>query len=187
MSVLSPVHRRTLFSALSRFQYKKLIQKWNRSHIHPLCKGPALGGARMRCWLAISLHQTPRLGQFLSTPLAPSRRLHNLCKVLSWLQYAAAVVHFFRAIFLPFIALTAQFPYQAVTTWDNLMSAILILGSPALAAYSLIMTFLGTRWFRKQCASALDLMPVSTQEELWCQERLESILIAMKGVICLAQ
>lgn len=93
----------------------------------------------------------------------------------------------FTAWLLPFIALTAQLPYQAVTTWDNLMSALLTVGSPALAAYSLILTFLGTRWLEQQCAAALHCMPASTADERQRQVRLTGIFRDMKGVLCLAQ
>ena len=93
----------------------------------------------------------------------------------------------FTAWLLPYIALTAQLPYQAITTWDNLMSAFLTVGSPALAAYSLILTFLGTRWLEKQCAATLDQIPASTPEDWRRQTKLQSIFNNMKRVLRLAQ
>ena len=93
----------------------------------------------------------------------------------------------FTAWLLPFIALTAQLPFQTVTTWDNLMSALLTVGSPALAAYSLTLTFFGTRWLQKQCAGATDLLPESTADEQATKRKLTSIFDNMKEVLCLAQ
>jgi hypothetical protein len=61
--------------------------------------------------------------------------------------FAAAFTNFL----LPFLALTAQLPYEASTPWDNLLSLCLAVGSPALATYSLTLTILNryslrTRW-----------------------------------------
>ena len=93
----------------------------------------------------------------------------------------------FTAWLLPFIALTAQLPFQAVTTWDNLMSAALTVGSPALATYSLILTLFGNRWFQKQCEAAIDSIPVSTREDKSRRENLKKAIASMKEVLCLAR
>lgn len=93
----------------------------------------------------------------------------------------------FTAWLLPFVAFTAQFPYQAATTWDNLMSAILTVGAPALAIFSLILSFLGPRWLQKKCAVAIDRMPASTQEERVRQLQMRNIFGDMGDVLCLAQ
>lgn len=89
----------------------------------------------------------------------------------------------FTSWLLPFIALTAQLPFQAATTWDNLMSAALTVGSPALAAYSLILTLFGNRWLQKQCAVAMDDLPVNSPET---RDR-RAIIGHMKEVFCLAR
>lgn len=47
---------------------------------------------------------------------------------------------------LPWIALTAQLPYENGTPWDTLMSFCLSLGSPALITYSLMITLLNRIW-----------------------------------------
>lgn len=61
--------------------------------------------------------------------------------------FAAAFTNFL----LPWLALTAQLPYETSTPWDNLLSLCLAVGSPALATYSLTITILNryslrTRW-----------------------------------------
>ncbi|PVH92038.1 hypothetical protein DM02DRAFT_635689 [Periconia macrospinosa] len=57
----------------------------------------------------------------------------------------------FTNFLLPWLALTAQLPYETSTPWDNLLSLCLAVGSPALATYSLTLTILNryslrTRW-----------------------------------------
>ena len=99
----------------------------------------------------------------------------------------------FTAWLLPFIALTAQLPYQTTTTWDNLMSALLMVGSPALAAYSLILSFFGTRWLRKHCAWPTDFIPRKAKEQIpgntneQKRQKLKSLFGHMNEVLCLAQ
>ncbi|KAF2192980.1 hypothetical protein K469DRAFT_714999 [Zopfia rhizophila CBS 207.26] len=57
----------------------------------------------------------------------------------------------FTNYLLPWLALTAQLPYETSTPWDNLLSLCLSVGSPALITYSLVITILNryslrTRW-----------------------------------------
>ncbi|KAG9309682.1 hypothetical protein JVU11DRAFT_10354 [Chiua virens] len=47
---------------------------------------------------------------------------------------------------LPYLALLSQLPFGARRRTDDLMSAILTLGSPTLAGYSLYLTLLNARW-----------------------------------------
>ncbi|KAF8465302.1 hypothetical protein BDZ91DRAFT_795030 [Kalaharituber pfeilii] len=93
----------------------------------------------------------------------------------------------FTAWLLPFIALTAQFPYQASTTWGNLMSGIITVGSPALATFSLVLTFLNARWIHKRCAETVDLLPKRTFHDREKQKIVKSIFKSMKKVLSVAQ
>ncbi|KAF2117030.1 hypothetical protein BDV96DRAFT_644465 [Lophiotrema nucula] len=57
----------------------------------------------------------------------------------------------FSNYLLPWLALTAQLPFECATPWDNLLSLCLSVGSPALITYSLTLTILNryslrTRW-----------------------------------------
>ncbi|KAJ8073068.1 hypothetical protein PM082_019936 [Marasmius tenuissimus] len=57
-----------------------------------------------------------------------------------------SVVQEFSAWLLPCLALLSQLPFGAHDRWDNLIAAILTVGSPALAAFSLAITVLNGRW-----------------------------------------
>ncbi|KAJ7147042.1 hypothetical protein C8R43DRAFT_1011612 [Mycena crocata] len=62
----------------------------------------------------------------------------------------------FSAWLLPWLALLPQsFPFGSKYKWDNLMSAILALGSPCLAAYSLALTVLNTKWVGRRFANSI--------------------------------
>ncbi|MCJ1281785.1 hypothetical protein MMC26_001108 [Xylographa opegraphella] len=56
---------------------------------------------------------------------------------------------------LPWLALTAQFPYETRDSSTNLLSVLLAVGSPMLITYSLCLTVLNSRWinirFRALC------------------------------------
>ncbi|OAX40785.1 hypothetical protein K503DRAFT_575149 [Rhizopogon vinicolor AM-OR11-026] len=52
----------------------------------------------------------------------------------------------FSAWLLPFLALISQLPFGAQYRLDNLMSAVLTVGSPVLAGYSLFITLLNSCW-----------------------------------------
>ena len=93
----------------------------------------------------------------------------------------------FSAWFLPFFAFVAQLPFPTLTTWDYIMSVLLMMGSPALAAYSLILSLFGNRWLRKHCAGAADLMPGRTENERAMKNNLKIIFDSMKNVLYLAQ
>ncbi|KAG1739815.1 uncharacterized protein EDB91DRAFT_368426 [Suillus paluster] len=56
----------------------------------------------------------------------------------------------FSAWLLPNLALISQLPFGAQYRLDNLMSAVLTVGSPALAGYSLFITLLNSRWITQQ-------------------------------------
>ncbi|KAF7365133.1 hypothetical protein MVEN_00384600 [Mycena venus] len=59
----------------------------------------------------------------------------------------------FSAWLLPWLALLSQFPFGSKYKEDNLMSVILSLGSPCLAAYSLALTVLNTKWIARRFAN----------------------------------
>ncbi|KDQ57904.1 hypothetical protein JAAARDRAFT_34715 [Jaapia argillacea MUCL 33604] len=56
----------------------------------------------------------------------------------------------FSAWLLPYLALASQLPFGAHSIGDNLSSVLLILGSPAIAAYSLALTVLNSRWIARR-------------------------------------
>ncbi|KAG2043165.1 hypothetical protein BDR03DRAFT_853190 [Suillus americanus] len=56
----------------------------------------------------------------------------------------------FGAWLLPYLALISQLPFGAKHRVDNLMSAILIVGSPVLAGYSIILTILNANWISRR-------------------------------------
>ncbi|KAJ7175939.1 hypothetical protein C8R46DRAFT_75120 [Mycena filopes] len=56
----------------------------------------------------------------------------------------------FSAWLLPWLALLSQFPFGSRYKWDNLMAALLALGSPCLAIYSLTLTVLTTKTLRRR-------------------------------------
>ncbi|KAG1769626.1 hypothetical protein EDD22DRAFT_843540 [Suillus occidentalis] len=52
----------------------------------------------------------------------------------------------FSSWLLPYLALISQLPFGAHDRLDSVMSAVLTVGSPALAGYSLFITLLNSRW-----------------------------------------
>ncbi|KZV66108.1 hypothetical protein PENSPDRAFT_637414 [Peniophora sp. CONT] len=56
----------------------------------------------------------------------------------------------FGAWLLPWLALIPQLPFGSRDRRDNMMSMVLALGSPALAAYSLIFTVLNGHWIARR-------------------------------------
>jgi len=56
----------------------------------------------------------------------------------------------FGAWLLPYLALISQLPFGSRHRADNLMSAILTVGSPVLAGYSMILTILNARWISRR-------------------------------------
>ncbi|KAJ6559107.1 hypothetical protein DFH09DRAFT_1161926 [Mycena vulgaris] len=59
----------------------------------------------------------------------------------------------FSAWLLPWLALLSQFPFGSKYRWDNLVSVILALGSPCLAAYSLSLAVLNNKWVARRFAN----------------------------------
>ena len=53
--------------------------------------------------------------------------------------------------FLPYLTLLAQSPYVTSSPFEDIFVAILTLGSPLLALYSLFVTGLNWRWIEKSC------------------------------------
>jgi hypothetical protein len=51
----------------------------------------------------------------------------------------------FTGWLLPFLALTAQLPFESGGTWHNLMSLFISVGAPPLATYSLVLMLLNSR------------------------------------------
>ncbi|KAG0697780.1 hypothetical protein DFH29DRAFT_131540 [Suillus ampliporus] len=62
----------------------------------------------------------------------------------------------FSSWLLPYLALISQLPYGAQYRLDNLMSAVLTVGSPALAGYSLFITLLNSRWINRRFNRSVD-------------------------------
>ena len=58
----------------------------------------------------------------------------------------------FSSWLLPWLALVSQLPFGANDKLDNLDSVLLTVGSPTLAAYSLILTVLNSRWVTRRFA-----------------------------------
>jgi hypothetical protein len=56
----------------------------------------------------------------------------------------------FSSWLLPWLALVSQLPFGANDKLDNLESVLLTVGSPTLAAYSLFLTVLNSRWVTKR-------------------------------------
>ncbi|KAK1230946.1 hypothetical protein PQX77_005920 [Marasmius sp. AFHP31] len=55
----------------------------------------------------------------------------------------------FSAWLLPYLALLSQLPFGAHDRWDNLIAVLLTVGSPAIAAYSIVLTVLNGRWLTR--------------------------------------
>jgi hypothetical protein len=56
----------------------------------------------------------------------------------------------FSSWLLPYLALISQLPFGAQYRFDDFMSAVLTVGSPVLAGYSLFATLLNSRWINLQ-------------------------------------
>jgi len=66
-------------------------------------------------------------------------------------SFSAAMTNYL----FPWLALTAQLPFETGDLWSNTMSFCLAVGSPALATYSLSITILNRYWVRKRFGSLL--------------------------------
>jgi hypothetical protein len=62
----------------------------------------------------------------------------------------------FNSWLLPNLALVSQLPFGAQYRLDNLMSAVLTVGSPVLAGYSLFITLLNSRWINRRFSQSVD-------------------------------
>ncbi|KAI1915561.1 hypothetical protein LOZ65_005464 [Ophidiomyces ophidiicola] len=56
----------------------------------------------------------------------------------------------FTSYLLPWLALTAQLPYETGNPWSDIMSLCIALGSPAMITYSLTITMLNRYWVRRE-------------------------------------
>ncbi|KAF8066807.1 hypothetical protein FPV67DRAFT_1209505 [Lyophyllum atratum] len=59
----------------------------------------------------------------------------------------------FSSWLLPWLALVSQLPFGSNDKFDNLVSMLLTVGSPTLAAYSLALTVLNGRWIARRFSS----------------------------------
>lgn len=123
-----------------------------RTHAHPnftTCKAQFFNGTFQ------SLNVTPldTSGQPVSYANLSSARgmsYHDCVRVcggngdeaFSWSVFSQQ----FNAWLVPWLALFSQLPFTAPGRWDNIASALLTMGSPALAIYSLTLTTLNTHW-----------------------------------------
>ncbi|KAJ7022238.1 hypothetical protein C8F04DRAFT_1138511 [Mycena alexandri] len=63
-----------------------------------------------------------------------------------WLDFCEK----FSTWLLPFLALVSQLPFGGDTPFENVMSILLNVGSPTLAAYSVTLTTLNSRWIHRR-------------------------------------
>ncbi|KAK5129946.1 hypothetical protein LTR08_002707 [Meristemomyces frigidus] len=64
-------------------------------------------------------------------------------------EFAASMTNYF----LPWLALTAQLPFETGSPWSNVMSFCMALGSPALITYSLTVTIFNRYWIKERFSS----------------------------------
>lgn len=53
---------------------------------------------------------------------------------------------------LPWLALTAQLPFQTRDQWQDIFTVFLVIGSPILAMYSLLLSLFNAKWAKERCA-----------------------------------
>lgn len=70
----------------------------------------------------------------------------EMCQAFDFADFSTTFTNFL----LPWLALTAQLPYETGSPWSSIMSFCLALGSPALITYSLTLTMLNRSWIRKR-------------------------------------
>ncbi|KAK5133785.1 hypothetical protein LTR08_007214 [Meristemomyces frigidus] len=79
------------------------------------------------------------------------------CGSISWSRdfnfasFSAAITNYL----LPWLALTAQLPFETGDLWSNIMGFCLAVGSPAFVTYSLSITILNRYWVRKKFGGLL--------------------------------
>jgi hypothetical protein len=88
----------------------------------------------------------------------------------------------FTGWLLPFLALTAQLPFQSDNAWHNIMVIFLTVGAPQLAYYSLALTILNSRHIRHRLdrAFAQVRFQSSSPRALMIQELKTRIFKALK-------
>ena len=83
---------------------------------------------------------------------------NNLCgprgrwEPFNWVFFSTSVT----AWVLPWLSLTVQLPYETRSSFNNLLSLLLAVGSPMLITYSLYLTILNNRWINKYFRSLRD-------------------------------
>jgi hypothetical protein len=81
---------------------------------------------------------------------------YDLCKLacgsgpepFTWTVFSAQ----FSAWLIPWLALVSQLPFGSQMRTDDFMSVLLTVGSPTLAAYSLVLTVLNGQWVSRRLA-----------------------------------
>ena len=72
--------------------------------------------------------------------------LRYCCQEFDFTNFSTSLTNWL----LPWLALSAQLPYEASGTGSNIMSGLLAIGSPALISYSLSLTILNRSWVRRK-------------------------------------
>ena len=90
---------------------------------------------------------------WLVNTFIPSYTANMQCQqVFNFPRFAGTFTNFL----LPWLALTAQLPYEARDAYKNIISFCLAVGSPALITYSLVLTILNRYWIRNQFQELLE-------------------------------
>ncbi|KAI6826728.1 hypothetical protein KC332_g1721 [Hortaea werneckii] len=87
-------------------------------------------------------------------PISTCQRYCNADRIpyahnFNFQTFAAAMTNYF----LPWLALTAQLPYETGDPWSNVLSFCMAVGSPTLVTYSLTITILNRFWANKSFGS----------------------------------
>jgi hypothetical protein len=94
----------------------------------------------------------PKLGVSGTTLVTISGGPRGGWEPFDWTYFSTSVT----AWVLPWLALTAQLPYETRSSFNNLLSLLLAVGSPMLITYSLCLTILNSRWINKYFRSLHD-------------------------------
>ncbi|PVF92990.1 hypothetical protein CPB86DRAFT_801601 [Serendipita vermifera] len=98
-------------------------------------------------WIAANGSQTFNRNETVGTDYATCKAYCGTTpSAFRWSDFSPQ----FTGWLLPFLALTAQLPYESNGTWHDLMSLFLTVGSPQLAMYSLAMTILNSRYVKRR-------------------------------------
>ncbi|RMX95866.1 hypothetical protein D0868_11497 [Hortaea werneckii] len=87
-------------------------------------------------------------------PISTCQRYCNADRIpyahnFNFQTFAAAMTNYF----LPWLALTAQLPYETGDPWSNVLSFCMAVGSPTLVTYSLTITILNRFWANRSFGS----------------------------------